>query len=104
MHGDLVSVNGVITGNQADARIFGNITTGGTGKNVVYDGVSGNVHTKGPIDFSWSNRKVSGSVVAGGNVQVRATRIVGSLTIPAGANATTSGGSYGVLNLSLIHI
>lgn len=98
VHGDLVSVNGVITGNQADARIFGNITTGGTGKNVVYGVVDGNIHTKGPIDFSWSNRKVSGSVVAGGNVQVRATRIVGSLTIPAGANATTSGGSYGVLN------
>lgn len=97
VHGDLVSVDGVITGNQADARIFGNITTGGTGTNVVYGVVDGNVHTKGPIDFSWSNRKVAGSVVAGGNVQVRASQIVGSLTIPASASATTSGGSYGLL-------
>lgn len=97
VHGDLVSVNGVITGNQADARIFGNITTGGTGTNVVYGIVDGNVHTKGPINFSWSTRKVAGSVVAGGNAQVRATQIVGSLTIPAGSSATTSGGSYGSL-------
>lgn len=97
VHGDLVSVDGVITGNQADARVFGNITTGGTGTNVVYGVVDGNVHTKGPISFSWSNRKVSGSVVAGGNVQVRATQIVGSLTIPASATATTTSGSYGSL-------
>ncbi len=95
VHGDLISVQGVVRGNQADAVVDGNITTGGTQTNVIYGTVGGSVHTKGGIDFSWSNRTISGSVVTGGNVELRQSRILGSLTTSTTATVKKSSGSFG---------
>ena len=97
VHGSLTSVNGVIYGNQADAKIDGDVTTGGSGTNVVYGTVGGNVHTKGNLSFSHDSRTVAGSVVAGGNVELRKSKVVGSITMRGSSSFTTTGGTYGAL-------
>ncbi|MCA0346657.1 MAG: hypothetical protein LCH31_06445 [Actinobacteria bacterium] len=97
VHGSLTSVNGVIYGNQADAKIDGDITTGGTGTNVVFGTVGGNVHTKGSVSFSESSRTISGSVVSGGNVALKKSNVVGSITMRGSSSFTSAGGTHGGL-------
>lgn len=96
--GNASSSEGTIKLGYGDS-VTGAVTTGGTGTNTL-PGTVGSIHTLGSIDFTYSDKTIPGAVTAAGDIILRNTKVLGTITLPASKTLTKENwenGSWGAL-------
>lgn len=98
VQGSVVAGGRIDMSNGTDT-VRGTLSLAGTGTNNIQGTVGGDILAGGTLDFGWNAKTVGGDVTTAGAVMLGSQRLLGSLTMPAGAQfARESGSVAGTIN------